>query len=169
MSFKEVPSLTPDLFQRITTLFTSQKVKYRVIEHKEISDDSAAGSSMVAGTRPEQGAKALVMMIDELKPIIVVLRGPDRVDKGALKKIAGSEDIRLATLEEIQTVTHSDVGTLPPIGSLFNIPTYLDRRLIGEGEMAFGTGLRTKTIVMRVADFIQVAKPIIGIFTKKIK
>lgn len=156
----------PSLFDRITGLLNSHNASYQIIEHEPI-DVSAVSSSAVTGTRPEQGAKALVMMINGIKPIMVVLRGPDRADRKAIKKLTESKDVRMATPEEVQETTQVEIGTLPAIGSLFNLPTYVDRLLLEEKEIAFGTGLHTRTIVMNTTDFRKVADPIIvGDFAK---
>ena len=158
---------TKNLFNTIVTLLNSKRVDFRVIDHPPI-DGSASGSSEVTGTRPEQGAKSLVMMASEL-PIMVVVRGPDRVDFKAVKEATSSKNVRMATLAEVEQTTNSDVGTLPPIGSLFNIQTYFDQTLIDEGEIAFGTGSRTSTIVMRADKLVRVFKPIVGKFSRKKK
>lgn len=157
---------TVDLLNRITSLFQSQNIKYQIIEHEEI-DGSAAGSSAISGTKPEQGAKALVMITNGEGPVLVVLRGPDKASWGAVKKATHSSDVRMASLEEIQTLTASEAGILPPIGSLFGINTYFDQMLADEEEIAFGTGSKTKTVIMKATDFIRATKPIIGEFSKK--
>lgn len=157
---------TSKLFERITELLDSQNLMYKVIEHEPI-DGSAAGASTVTGTNPEEGAKTLIMMVDGIKPIMVVLRGPDKINRSDIKRVTGSGDVRMATLEEVQRVTQTEIGTLPPIGSLFNLTTYVDIRLLKEREIAFGTGLRTRTLVINAEDFKKVVNPIVGDFCHK--
>lgn len=157
------------LFERINDLLKSKGVDYRVIEHEPL-DGSASGSSTISGTRPEQGAKALVMMAKiggERKPIMVVLRGPDYADNKAIKLATASKDVRMATPEEVQALTQSEVGVLPPIGSMFGVQTYFDKSLLNEGDIAFGTGMRTRTILMKASDFVQTTNPVLGDFAKK--
>lgn len=153
------------LFDKIVSLLNSQGVQYRVITHESI-DGSAESSSALSGTNPEQGAKSLIMIVDGKNPIMVVLRGTDRIDKPAIKKLTGSKDVRLATLDEVQKVARAEVGTLPCIGNLFNLSTYVDQNLLKEKEIAFGTGLRTKTIVIKTEDFQKIANPLVGSFVK---
>jgi len=151
------------LLGRIDSLLDEKMIEYRVIEHQPL-DGSAANSALISGTRPEQGAKALIMLVNEEEPIMVVLRGPDRANIKKLKETVGSKNIRFAKLKEVQAVTHTEIGTLPAIGSLFNIPTYVDKNLLEEAEIAFGTGLRTKTILINTRDYIKATSPNIGDF-----
>lgn len=155
----------PKLFERITELLNSQNIVFKVIEHEPI-DGSAAGSSAISGTNPEAGAKTLVMMVDGVKPIMAVLRGPDRVSRNGIKKLTGSRDVRMATPEEVERITLAELGTLPPIGSLFGIETYVDKHLLEESEIVFGTGLRTKSIILNTDAFRKVINPIVGDFVK---
>jgi Ala-tRNA(Pro) deacylase len=156
---------TPKLFERIVELLNSQNIVYKVIEHEPI-DGSAAGSSAITGTNPEAGAKTLVMMVDGVKPIMVVLRGPDRVNKSDIKRLTGSRDVRMATPEEVGRITRAELGTLPPIGSLFGIETYVDKHLLEEKKIVFGTGLPTRTAVINGEDFRKLVNPIVGDFVK---
>jgi len=104
------------------------------------------------------------VIVNGEEPIMVVLRGPDRANIKKLKETVDSKDIRMAHLKEIQSFTQTEIGTLPAIGSLFNIPTYVDKNLLEEEEIAFGTGLRTKTVIVSAKDYIQAISPIIGDF-----
>lgn len=161
----EASTATPKLFERIIKLLASQNIEYKVIDHEPI-DGSATGSSTVAGTNSDETAKSLVMMVDGIKPIMVVLRGPDRVNKRVIKRLTNSGDVRLATPEEVLSVTETEIGTLPPFGSLFNLITYVDKHLLEEREIAFGTGLRTKTIVISSDAFKKIANSIIDDFVE---
>ena len=140
-------------------------MEFRVIKHEAL-DGSAAGASVTTGTRPEQGVKALVLIANGSSPIMIALRGPDLVDKKALKNIIGSKDIRFASADEVFELTNTEIGVIPAIGSLFNMQTYFDDKLLSEEEIAFGTGLRTKTVVMNVHDFVKATNPVVGSFTK---
>jgi Ala-tRNA(Pro) deacylase len=155
----------PKLFERITKLLDSQNIPYKVIVHESI-DGTVIGSSAVIGTNPKEAAKTLIMIVNGMKPIMVVLRGSDRVSKKDIKKLTGSGNVRFATSEEVQKATQTEIGALPPIGSLFNLTMYIDKHLLEEKEIAFSTGLRTKTIVTSSGDFRKIIDPIVGNFVE---
>lgn len=160
---KESPT---DFFERLTAWLKSTGASFRVIEHEPI-DGTASGSSTTSGTRPEQGAKTLIMMIDGEKPIMVVLRGTDRVNYKAIRGVTNSQDVRLASAEEVAGVTPLAIGTLPPFGDLFGLTTYVDRQLLAQSEIACGTGLTTKTLLVNTKDFERIASPLVGDFIKQ--
>jgi Ala-tRNA(Pro) deacylase len=155
-----------EFFEKFTNWLNTFKISFEVIDHPPI-DGTASGSSATTGTKPEQGAKALVMMVESNKAIMVVLRGPDRVDFKTLKRIANTGDLRLARPEEIKKATSLSVGALPPFGNFFGLTTYVDQRLLGVGKIACGAGLLTKTLIIQVSDFIGVVHPNIGDFAKE--
>jgi len=159
-------SSAPKLFNRITKLLDSQDILYRIIAHTPI-DGSVIGSSVVMGTNPEEAAKSLIMIVNGITPIMVVLRGSDMVNKRDLKKLTKSGDIRFATPEEVRKATQTEIGTLPPIGELFNLTTYVDKLLLKEKEIAFSTGLHTKTIIISSDAFKKITNPIVGDFVGK--
>lgn len=154
------------LFRKIASLLMAKNISYTVLQHDEI-EGSAAEASSVTDTRPEQGAKALIMMSNGKTPLMVVLRGPDMADIRALKRAIGTKDLRLATLEEVHEMTGTEIGVIPAIGNLFGMETYCDEDLIYEGDIAFGTGLHTKTIMINAEDYLQVASPTVGKYSKR--
>ncbi len=166
---KESGEKNVSVLARIEELLRFHDCAFTVIDHAPI-DGSSAGSSKISGTKPEQGAKSLILMAkinQQRMPIMVVIRGSDSVDIKALKLALGSRDIRMATPNEVKTITQLEVGILPPIGSLFGLSIYVDELLVNEPEIAFGTGERTKTVIMKTADFISTTKPVVGLFSKK--
>jgi Ala-tRNA(Pro) deacylase len=160
-------NLSPaSFFEKISAWLESKGTLFKVIEHPPI-DGSASGSSFTSGTLPEQGAKALIMTVGGEKQIMVVLRGTDRVDYKAVRNMTHSRDVRLASTEEVKKVTPLDLGTLPPFGELLGLTTYVDQKLLEQEEIACGTGMTTKTIMISSDDFKEVANPHIGRFARE--
>ncbi len=53
-------------------------------------------------------------------------------------------------------------GSIPPFGSLFELPTLCDERL-GQSEVInFNAGDHTVSVSMRYADYLQAEKPEVG-------
>lgn len=150
------------VFDSITKLLDNNKVVYKTYDHEAVftSDEAAK----VRGTTREQGAKALVMFADK-KPIMVVLSGTRKVSTGEFKKQYRAHDLRMATPEEVEKLTNTKVGAVPPFGNLFSLPLYVDRSLGENEEIAFNAGEHTKSIKMKYADFEKITNPIIGTFS----
>lgn len=162
---KPFPQPKP-ILERITDLLKSSGISFRIIEHEPI-DGTASNSSLVSHTSPEQGAKTLLMMSENKTPVMVVLRGTDKADFKAIKTFIGSKNLRMATLDEIQTISPAEVGTLPPFGGLLGIATYTDCRLLKEEKIVLGTGSHTLSIVIDAKDYLRVAQPVVGDFAKE--
>ena len=57
-------------------------------------------------------------------------------------------------------------GSIPPFGSLFDLPTLCDDRL-GQNEVInFNAGDHGVSVSMRYADYVQVEKPQLGTFAE---
>lgn len=136
---------------------------YDKYEHEPVytSEDAAK----IRDTSYEQGAKALVMYGDK-KPLMVVVSGASKVDMKALKQFANIRDLRMATPEEVKKLTSLPIGAIPPFGSLFDLPTYVDEKLGENQQIAFNAGLHTKSIKMAYKDWLKAENPLNGTFSK---
>ena len=72
----------------------------------------------------------------------------------------------MATKDEVKDLTHLEVGSIPPFGSLFNIPTYVDTKLGENKEISFNAGLHTKSIKIDYTDWLKVENPTVGDYSK---
>ena len=88
----------------------------------------------------------------------VVLPGHRKVDNAQLRAILGTRTLRFATPEELLALTGCTPGAVPPFGNLFGLPVLVDVELAGRDEIAFNAGSNSVSIVMRCADFLQLAE-----------
>jgi aspartyl-tRNA synthetase len=146
-------------FEKITKLLDKEKINYKVIEHKEVTTSEEAAE--VRGTKLEQGAKAMVMIGDG-KPLMIVLPANRKINSGVFKKANKIKEMHSATPEEVERLTGSKVGGVPPFGNLFKLTLYVDKNLGDNDEIAFNAGERTKSIIMKYKDYESLVKPIIG-------
>jgi nondiscriminating aspartyl-tRNA synthetase len=148
-----------DVFGEIRDLLDSNKIGYQVFEHEAVFTSEQAAK--VRGTELKQGAKALVMFGDD-KPLMVVLPANLKVDTTQFKKENKVKDLRMASAEEVEKLTSTKVGAVPPFGNLFNLPLFVDKKMGENEEVAFNAGEHTKSIKMKYADFEKVTNPVIG-------
>jgi nondiscriminating aspartyl-tRNA synthetase len=59
------------------------------------------------------------------------------------------------------------LGGIPPFGTLLNLDTYFDERVLNSEKAAFNCGLMTESIVMNAKDLIALIQPKIGNFAKE--
>lgn len=53
---------------------------------------------------------------------------------------------------------------MPPLGSLFILPVYLDRKVANREFIAFNAGTHRDLIHMRIVDYWDLARPVLGDF-----
>jgi Ala-tRNA(Pro) deacylase len=90
-----------------------------------------------------------------------------KLDSKIFKKLTSSKSLRFATEQEVFQTTKCIPGAVPPFGSIFGVKTYMDESLRTQGDsINFNAGLRTKSVTMRLEDFITVENPVISVFGK---
>ncbi len=111
-------------------------------------------------------ARALGLAADEvLKTVAVktasgyalaVVPGIRRLDMKRLREAVGDPHTRLATEEELERdFPDCDLGALPPIGSLFGVPMYVDPEVMKHETVVFAAGRQTESVNMRGEDLLR--------------
>ena len=82
------------------------------------------------------------------------------VDFQEVRLALGLSHVRLATEGELSKLfPDCEVGAMPPIGTIYEIPVYLDSTLAAEPEIVFNAGTHREAIHMRTSDYRSLAKP----------
>lgn len=151
------------VYDHIITLLNHHHIHYTVMDHEPTptSEDAAR----IRGTTPDQGAKALVLR-SKGTFLMCVLPGNKKADFNKIRMIIGEKKLTLATPDEVKTVTGCVIGSVPPLGNLFNIPLYVDKTLLKNEKIAFNAGMLTQSILMTTEDYLAITHPTIEDFTK---
>jgi Ala-tRNA(Pro) deacylase len=89
-----------------------------------------------------------------------------KLDSRAVRRDKGWRKLRFATVEEVKELTSLVPGSIPPFGSLFDLPTLCDQRL-GDNELInFNAGDHSISVSMRYDDFLIVERPELGTFAE---
>lgn len=113
---------------------------------------------------PQQIAKTVVFASSDGYLMAVVPADSD-VDVDEVQIAAGVHSIQRAQEDDLRLLfPNAELGAMPPLGTLFGLPVYLDRELANEEFIAFNAGTHRDLIHMRVADFRRLIQPIVGDF-----
>ncbi len=113
---------------------------------------------------PYQLAKTVVFCGDDCYAM-AVLPADCMVDVDDLAAGLGLANVRLATEAEIAKLfPNAELGAMPPLGKLFNLPVYVDERLAREKYIVFNAGTHRDAIHMSFADYLRVADPLVRRF-----
>jgi Ala-tRNA(Pro) deacylase len=146
--------------KRLEKVFRDENVKFSVTKHVEAySAQRVAGLLHIPG---EQLAKVVMVKADgELA--MMVLAAPLRLDLVKVKKALKADAVRLAREEEFASLfPDCEVGAMPPFGSLYGVPLYVDRTLSTQLQIAFPAGSHREVMQVAYADFERTAKPLVA-------
>jgi Polymer-forming cytoskeletal/Aminoacyl-tRNA editing domain len=74
----------------------------------------------------------------------------------------------LATEQEFSSLfPDCELGAMPPFGSLYNLPVYVDESLAADEAIVFNAGTHRDAIRMRFDDFVRLAKPRVCSFAQQ--
>jgi|GEM_PF-994119 len=100
-----------------------------------------AGTSLVLGIVPAQAS----------------------IDLGRAKQVLQIRKVQLATEGEVRQRFHGcDVNSIPPFGTLFNLPMVLDLSMVQNEQIAFPVENHHQAIKLRLPDFLKLQSPWVG-------
>src|SRR2546426_11992426 len=75
---------------------------------------------------------------------------------------------KVATEQEFSSLfPDCELGAMPPFGSLYNLPVYVDESLAADEAIVFNAGTHRDAIRIRYDDFVRLAKPRVCSFAQK--
>lgn len=148
--------MSSTVFERIQERLTQGNVPFNVLRHEPVFTSEQAAA--VRGTALGSGAKALVVKAGE-NFVLLVVPADRKLDNRKAKTALGVRDLRFATREEVLEKTGLLPGSIPPFGSLFNLPTYLEPALSEHPNINFNAGDHSLSVQMTYADYLVVEKP----------
>jgi len=139
-----------------------QHIPYTLSIHEQAyrAQEVAAAEHM----RAHQLAKTIVFLGDECFAM-AVLPADRKISVAELAASLGLKKVRLATEAELaKFFPEAEVGAMPPLGRLFNLPVYVDDDLAKERHIFFNAGTHRDAIHMKFSDFRRVTNPLITHF-----
>ncbi|MCU0660599.1 MAG: hypothetical protein MUD00_03265 [Candidatus Pacebacteria bacterium] len=138
--------------EKIKSEFALLGIVPEYIEHEPVitSEDAAR----TRGFALKQGIKALLFTNGSAAWVIVGIPGDKKADQ---KKVADTigwarRDIRMATVEEVLTITGCEIGSVPPFGHKTLVPILIDQSVYDNAENVFNIGLRTDSAKVATDD-----------------
>src|SRR5438105_10689415 len=150
------------VFERIETFLKQSGASFTASRHEPVFTSEQAAA--VRGTSLASGAKALVIKAGE-KFVLIVLPADRKLDSKKARDVFGVKSIRFASKQEVEQLTGLQPGSIPPFGSLFNLPTYCDPALGENPSINFNAGDHAISVQMSYADYVAVEKPMLTTVT----
>ena len=143
---------------------TRNRVPYTTFRHPPaFSAMQAAALSHVPG---RSWAKTVVCVGDG-EVLLAVVPAHYKVDCEKLRALAGTASLRLATESEFcDLYPDCERGALPPFGGAYVRRVFVEECFVGDPEMVFNAGTHTDCIRMHYGDFVDLASPTVGRFSR---
>ncbi len=155
--------MSATVFDRLSGKLQQQAIDFNVMRHEPVFTSEEAARAR--GTELASGAKALVCKADG-RIVMFVLPADRRLASKQVRSQQGIKSLRFASREEVLELTGLAPGSIPPFGSLFDLPTFCDHRLREHDHINFNAGDHTISISMLCEDYLKVEQPEMGDFAE---
>ena len=141
---------------KLIELLDQNKVAYEVLHHQAaFTAQRIAEAEHIKG-----GHQAKVVMIKCGDRHLMAVVPADRwIDFEKLEQIAG-QPVSLDKEPEFRSLfPDCALGTMPPFGNLYGLPTYVDKTLKEQDYIVFEAGTHTDAIKLSYLDYERIAQP----------
>ncbi len=150
---------------KLIEFLNQNKVRYTILHHPEAF--TAQELAAIEGVKGRYHAKVVIVKADD-QMLMTVLPADHRVELEKLDRLTGKRTA-LATETEFKTLfPDCAVGTMPPFGKLYGLPTWVDKSLADDEYIVFEAGTHTDAIRMSYADFARLTEPKVAEFAVKL-
>jgi Ala-tRNA(Pro) deacylase len=154
--------MSTSVFERLQERLQQQGIHFTVLRHEPVFTSEQAAA--VRGTPLSSGAKALVVKAGE-RFVLLVLPADRKLDSRKARATLGVKSLRFANKEEVAQLTGLEPGSIPPFGSLFDLPTYCDPALGENRSINFNAGHHAISVQLKYADFVAAEQPVFVVVT----
>ncbi len=152
----------PTVYERLRGWLEQAGVAFSVLHHEPVFTSEQAAA--VRKTPLASGAKALVVKAGE-RFLLLVLPADRKLDSRKARAALGVRELRFASREEVEKLTGLRPGSIPPFGSLFQLPTYCDPGLAASESINFNAGDHAISVQMRYEEYVGIEKPTLAAIT----
>jgi Ala-tRNA(Pro) deacylase len=145
---------------KIQEYLKKQGVEFETRQHRPAyTAQEVAAEEHVSG---DMLAKAVVVHT-ESGFAMCVLPASYKLDMVKVTAALRSRQVRLADETELARLfPDAEVGAEPPLGKLYDMPTFVDKRLAEDNEIVFQAGTHREAIRIKYSDYARLAEPTVA-------
>ncbi len=141
----------------VHSFLDERRINYRIVPHKK-----TFSARYLARTLDEDAsriAKTVVLATDK-GYVLCVIPADRKVDMATAVRVLGASSVMLANESECEALfPESELGAMPPFGSMHGLRTIVDLRLLEAEELIFEAESHRYAIAMHTSDFKKVENP----------
>jgi Ala-tRNA(Pro) deacylase len=128
-------------------------LRFEVIPHEEAY--TSVDEARALGIAADEVLKTVALATTHGR-VLAVVPGSRRLDMKLVRRAVGDSRARLLTEEELEREFPGvELGALPPLGSLFKVPVYVDPEVLTHETVVFAAGTQRESIRIRTQDLFQ--------------
>lgn len=145
------------IIKKLKELLDEAKVSYEVHNHPlAYTAQEIAAKQHFSG---DEMAKVVMLKVDGAL-VMAVLMGSQKVSLATVRESLGAREVQLANEDEfISRFPGCEIGAMPPFGSLFGVPVYVDPALEKDEHIYFNAGNHVQTVKLKYRDFERLVHP----------
>jgi len=151
----------PDIHEQLCGLLDREGAVYRVVEHE--AEGRTELIARIRGNRIEQSIKSMTLQVRlnrrENIYCLANVPGDCRIDFDGVKKYFNADSVAFAAREKAQALTGCVIGAIPPFSFSDQLQVLADPLIQQNEEVVFNAGRLDRSIFMKLADYIRIAKP----------
>ena len=150
-----------EVFDRLVTLLSDAKARFRVIEHA--AEGRSEAISAIRGNRPDQAAKAMVLDVrgggGGKRHVLAVLPGSRKLDFAAVAALFDARKCGFASPDTAQALTGCVMGAVPPFALDPALTVVAERDLLANATLFFNAGRLDRSMELDTQDWLAVVRP----------
>lgn len=152
------------LSQQLKDFLEKRHVNYEVISHEpRFTAQQTAAAAHVSGKKV---AKPVVVRADG-KETMTVIPAHQRLDLSTLRDVLGADEVEVESENEIgRLFPDSELGAMPPLGAIYQMPCYVDARLTENDVIVFNAGSHEQSIKLATPDYLKLAEAVVADLTE---
>lgn len=149
------------IHEKLIAFLEKNHCTYRLCTHE--AEGRSEQIAKIRGNEPEQAMKAIVIMAKISKKekhyYLAIIPGDKMLDLEALKTYTGAPKVIFAPKENAKEITQCEIGAIPPFSFNGELPLIVDPLVKQNEEIVFNAGELTKSIFMKLDDYIRIVNP----------
>lgn len=149
-------AMSANLCEELQRCLRDAGISIQLLNHVPVY--TSAEAAQVRGTALSSGAKALVCKVNDSFAMFAI-PADRKLDSKRLQRELACKGLRFASRDELLARTGLTPGAVPPFGSLFGMPTYVDPALGENSHINFNAGDHAVSMSLAFADYLAFEQP----------
>jgi len=152
------------ILNKLKKILDEAKIPYEIYNHRlSFTAQETAQSLHHSG---KEMAKVVILKTSGCY-LMAVVPGNRMVSLKRARLALAAKDLSVASENEFRALFPGcEVGAMPPFGSLFGLPVYVDPALEGEEEIFFNAGNHQQSVRISYANFKRLVNPVVIALTE---